>query len=256
MEQAIERKVADLEKARCELRVAESDAKRKTEQRLELERLNDKQCRALRKQTAEGRRRESELAEVRKTGLRRLAQADRSLSAMAKKLAAACVAAADWTADRKRVADEHRKLKTVGDGAKCRAQAELDALADERRLLDVRLRELQCRYAEAESDNRRLTAVAWAETDRLAGLMSDEERMERRAGHRRLVFAVKILMAETEKALFETLNTVERLKLTMVWAEMDQLRKLRECMAAAAAAEAAKTCSIVTCAVDTDRSCG
>lgn len=226
LERAIERKAIEIQRTRSELTGAEANAKCRRERLLELQRHIDERRGTRRDVTAEVRRREAELATLRATGPTRLARGKRSLDAMAKSLADACAAANDWAAERERAAEEHREVKAIGDEAECRAKAELRALHEERRLLDGRLDELSWRLAKAESDNRRLADEARAEADRLAGLTRDVHRLEKRMSHERLVLTVKRTMAETEKALLETRDTVGGIKMTMVRNELSELRKL------------------------------
>lgn len=192
LEEAVACKTEQLVASRRELADAEEAVRVQTCRLNELQREATDCCRELRDTVATCRDREAKLMAFREAAPPQLEAAERAVAAARTELAEASAVAAEWTGKRERADAEHRKLVADGASEACRSRAVLREYGDERDRLTDRLAEASEKLIAAVADNRSLAAAAKTETDRLARLTAELDRLGQRAYHERLIRAARL----------------------------------------------------------------
>lgn len=216
--------MAESDRCRSELTVAEQAVLDRRGEATELERLNAEQGRALSELTAECQARLADLDALRASGAEQLGRLDVAADAAAAELATARAAADRAAAEESRASEAYRRLQEAGDEEAAGARAELRDRADERDRLSERLTAAAEQLAAANDERDRAARDAAELADRLAAVTADVERLERRARHERLVLQVARIQREAETALYEDEKTAKGYALELLETELAELR--------------------------------
>lgn len=229
MEKAVKDKTEELQKTCREMTNVKADMECKNKQLLEMQRKNDEMHRTLKELKAECRRRDVGLTELRESGQKWLAQADRNADAVTVKLTEVRTEVADWQAKRERADAAHLQLKMDNDAETCRTRAALKVLCDEREKSNGRLADITCQLTAVMADNQRLMVASKNEADRLAGLTDKLDRLEQRKYHESLLQSLQRVKGVTEITLLNNRKAVKDHKLFLAAAEVEELRRTSSC---------------------------
>lgn len=179
---------------------------------------------ALRQLEAECRRRAEVMAAAGRKDADRLAWLQRSADEACERLAEARAKAVAIKARCELAVENRRRLQEAVVEETCRARTRLEWLAAEKDRLAARLADATAEADAAQRERARLTADAGRQADRLARLTDEVGLMERRACHAQSLLSVHRGQSAAETTLLGDLNAVQRHGLTVLQADLRDLR--------------------------------
>lgn len=229
LEKSVTCKTDDLQKMCQEMANVQANIECKNKQLLEMQRKSDEMHRTVKDLKAECQRRDTGLAELKKSGQMWLAQADKNADAASAKLTEERATVADWTVKREQTQIAHMRMKTDIDTEKCRIRAALKLLCDEGEKSSAQLANVTCQLAVAVANNQRLLLASKKEADQLAGLTDTLDRMEQRKCHEHLIQSLQRVKSDAEITLLKNEKAVKDHKLFLATAEVEELRRSSSC---------------------------
>lgn len=198
----------------------------------------------------ECREREAVLATFKESSPMVLAAAARSVDTARMELADACDVVADWEARRARADVDFEQAHADGNTQRCRAQAALEDLAEERERLAKTLTELEAQMKAAKGDRQVLATSAKTNADRIACLKAEAERSKQRLQHKRSAVAAQQANIKAQTKSIEDQKIANCQQLAMVDFELQSLNQIHvknEMIIKNARQELQEQCSVKAC---------
>lgn len=232
LESAIGCKTTEAQKLRGALTDKETMVKCKTNQLTELKQQIASSDKCLQELTTEFKERDAELEVHRNMAPEKLTRAEQCTDLVRQELADSCAVAVGWKTKSQNAAKVHCELKASQKAEQCREKAILAELSDNRCRLAEQLTETILQLKCAVAENCQLTADTKVMAERLACLLAEIERLEKRQSSDRLSPMAQCTAFETQddktvrkwNTLESVENEVERLK----WACEDRERAIRD----------------------------
>lgn len=229
MKKSMACKMEETQNMSIELVNLEVDMKCKTKQLHGLRLTNEEMDRTLKDLKTEYQYRQFELTEQRKLGQKRLVQADQITNGFVVKFSDACITVDDWKTKLEQLVIVYQKLKAARDVENCRTQATLSGLYGDSEKLSCQLTDILYQLTATITDNQRLLVALKKESEWLACLTAQVDRMEQRKDHECMIQSIERIKCDTEITLLKNEQTVEDHKLLLAGNEVDELRWLSNC---------------------------
>ncbi|XP_015369504.1 PREDICTED: golgin subfamily A member 4-like [Diuraphis noxia] len=232
LESAIGCNTTEAQKLRGALTDKEAMVKCKGNQLTEQKQQIASSDRSLQELTTELKERDVELEAHRNSAPEKLTRAEQCTDMVRQELADSCAVVVGWKTKSQNAAKAHSELKVSQKAEQCRAKTILAELGDNRSQLAVQLTDTILQLKCAVSENCQLTADAKVMAERLACILTEIERLEKRHSSDRLSPMAQCTAFETQddktvrkwNTLESVENEVERLK----WACEDRDRAIRD----------------------------
>lgn len=232
LESAIGCKTSEAQKLRVALTEKQAMVQCKSNQLTELQQQNNHSDRSLQELTTEFREREAELEAHRHAAPEKLARADQCIDMIRRELSDACAASVGWKTKSQNAANVLCELKASQKVEQCRVKAILVELGEDQCRLAEQLTDTLLQLKCAAAENCQLTADGKVLAERLACLLAEIERLDKRKFSDCLSPMTQCTAFETQddktarkwNTLESVENEVERLK----WACEDRERAIKD----------------------------